>query len=178
MASPMPQGPMANPLLANSSPPSPAAGRAPVLGLPARLPPNALVSPTPGPMAPGVQEPPIHPDFRPQPVPEEERISPRVPVPKADFDEKHHKHLHDAVLGEHFDDPGAAASIRDIYALLRKTRPHIHPGHVLEAARDAWYAIHHGFMSPAMAGSMVGGEAHRRHVEAAGRHPLDDDSKG
>ena len=175
MGSPMP----ANPLLANSSPPVPipTAGRPPVPGLPAQSPPlNALASPTPGPTAPGVQQPQIHPDFQPQPVPEEERISLRVPVPKADFDEKHHKRLHEAVLGEHFDDPGAAASVRDIYALLRKTRPHIHPGHVLEAARDAWYAIHHGFMSPEMAGRMVGGEAHRRHVEAGGRHRLDDET--
>lgn len=158
---------------------------------------NALMRPTEGPGAPvngnalapqagPIRLPPppmpppdpyggIHPDFHPQPVPVEEQISARVPVPKADFPDKHHKHLHDNVLGEHFDDPGAAAAIRDLYAIVRKSRPHVHPRHVLEAARDAWLAAHHGFMSPEMAGKAVGHHAEMRHHAADGRHPSDEE---
>lgn len=164
MASAMPS--MANALMGAGAP---ANGNAlmPNAGPMGRLPPPA--PPPPDPYAG------VHPDFHPQPVPVEEQISARVPVPKADFHEKHHKHLHDNVLGEHFDDPGAAAAIRDLYAIVRKSRPHVHPRHVLEAARDAWFAAHHGFMPHEMAGASVGHHAERRHHAAGGRHPEHED---
>lgn len=183
MGSPMPS--MANALMQPTQGPGrfgPAPAPAPVGNL--RLPSTNVLAvpqaappvPAPGPMMPGVQPPPaIHPAFVPRPVPEEERISARAPVPKADFPEKHHKDIHDKVLGEHFDDPGAANAIHYTYALLRKTRPHLHPRHVLEAARDAWFAHQHGFMTSQMAGAAVGHNAEMRHQAAGGKHPADDE---
>lgn len=186
MASPMPS--MANALMQPTQGPArfgPAAAPAPVgnLRLPPQRPPmaNALVAPPMArppipPMAPPLQAPPqITPAFAPHHVPPEEMISPRVPVPKVDFPEKHHQDLHDKVLGEHFDDPGAANAIRDTYSILRRSRPHLHPRHVLEAARDAWLSHYHGFMSPEMAGAAVGHIAEMRHQAAGGKHHADEE---
>jgi hypothetical protein len=176
MASPMPQGGMANALLRPAEGPTRFGGVAAPTGpqLPAgalRLPPPAAPA---APVAPAA--PPAAPltGFEPQPVPEEERVSVRAPVPKADFPEKHHKHLHDHVMGEAFDDPGAQDFVRDIYSIVRKSRPYIHPRHLLETVRDAWHAVNHGFMPPEMAGGTIGDTAHRRQVEAGGRHPADE----
>jgi hypothetical protein len=173
MASPMP----ANALLRPAENPQTRFGG---IAAPAgpQLPMNALQMPPPAaPAAPvaSAAPPDVAPTgFEPQPVPEEERVSVRAPVPKTDFPEKHHKHLHDHVMGEGFDDPGAQAFVRDVYSIVRKSRPHIHPRHLLETVRDAWHAVNHGFMPPEIAGRAIGDAAHRRHVEAGGRHPADE----
>lgn len=185
MASPMPS--VANALMQPTQGPGrfgPAAAPAPVgnLRLPPQGPPiaNALVAPQMArppvpPIVPPQAPPQITPAFAPHHVPPEEMISPRVPVPKVDFHPKHHQDLHDKVLGEHFDDPGAANAIRDTYSILRRSRPHLHPRHVLEAARDAWFANHHGFMTPQQAGAAVGHIAEMRHQAAGGKHPADEE---
>lgn len=111
------------------------------------------------------------PDFSPTPVPEEERISPRVPVPKADFPESDHKELHEKVMGEAFDDPSAHRFVRDLYSIIRKSRPHIAPRTLLETIRDSHFAVKHGFMTYAQAGAGIGRMAHLRHLEAQARQP-------
>lgn len=106
------------------------------------------------------------PDFSPAPVPEEERISARVPVPKADFPAEQHKELHEKVMGEAFDDPGAHRFVRDLYSIIRKSRPHIAPRTLLETTRDAYYAVKHGFMTYPQAGAALGRMAHQRHLQS------------
>jgi hypothetical protein len=133
------------------------------------LPAAPLAQPQPGPMMPGVQGP-----APPQPasaasvplVPEAERISPRVPVPKADFPEGEHKDLHEKTMGKAFDEPGAQNFVRDLYAIVRKSRPHIAPRHLLETVRDAHHAMHHGFMTPQQVGGAIGRMAELRHAQA------------
>lgn len=149
MASPFP----ANPLI------RPAENPTTRWGAPAIAPPGAL-------RGPRIIPPRPMPDFSPSPVPEEERISPRVPVPKADFPEEHHKDLHEKTMGEAFDDPDAHAFVRDLYSIIRKSRPHIAPKTLLETIRDAHYAVKHGFMTHAQAGAGIGRMAHQRHLQS------------
>lgn len=106
------------------------------------------------------------PDFSAAPVSEEERISARVPVPKADFPPEHHKELHEKTMGEAFDDPDAHAFVRDLYSIIRRSRPHIAPRTLLETIRDAHFAVKHGFMTPQQAGAGLGRMAHQRHLQA------------
>lgn len=149
MASPFPPNPLIrpaeNPTTRWGTPAAPVVGRIPARSL--RL---------PRPM----------PDFSPAPVPEEERISARVPVPKADFPEHQHKDLHEKTMGEAFDDPDAHAFVRDLYSIIRKSRPHIAPKTLLETIRDAHYAVKHGFMTHAQAGAGIGRMAHQRHLQS------------
>jgi hypothetical protein len=108
----------------------------------------------------------------PEPIPEEEQISPRVPVPKTDFPEERHKELHDS-LGEEFDKPEAAAWLRHVYPVARRGSPHVDPRHVLEATRDAYYAVKHGFADPASAGRHVRFSARRRQRDEDLRRTVD-----
>lgn len=126
--------------------------------------PNALMAPQgPPPMMPQqAAAPPL--DF--SPVPEDQRISARVPVPKADFPEGEHQDLHDKTMGEAFDEPGAHEFVRRLYATVRKTHPDVHPRHLLETTRDAYHAMRHGFMTPQQAGGMLGRIARRRQAAA------------
>lgn len=133
-----------------------------------RIPANALR--VQAPIVPAPVRRPM-PDFSPTPVPEEERISPRVPVPKADFPEESHKELHEKVMGEAFDDPSAHRFVRDLYSIIRKSRPHIAPRTLLETIRDSHFAVKHGFMTYAQAGAGIGRMAHLRHLEAQARQP-------
>lgn len=167
MAAPYPP----NPLLRPAENPATRFGSiAPVAG--PRIPVNALMRPRPAvPAVPAVPPvPPVParpmPDFSPTPVPEDERISARVPVPKADFPEAEHKDLHEKTMGEAFDDPHAHAFVRDLYSIVRKSRPHIAPRTLLETVRDAHHAVKHGFMTPQQAGAAIGRMAQQRHLQA------------
>lgn len=164
MAAPYPPNPLLRPA---ENPATRFGGIAPVAG--PRIPVNALARPRPAipavPPVPAVPARPM-PDFSPTPVPEEERISARVPVPKADFPEGEHKDLHEKTMGEAFDDPHAHAFVRDLYSIVRKSRPHIAPRTLLETVRDAHHAVKHGFMTHAQAGAAVGRMAHLRHLQA------------
>jgi len=121
--------------------------------------PAAPVAPVSDAMQPGVQAPVPPPEV-------ENPISERVMVPKADFPEEHHKHIHEHVMGEEFDQPHAREWIQHVYPVVRRANPNIDPRHVLEAARDAYYAAKHGFATHYQAGQMVGHHARRRHAEA------------
>jgi|SRR5215471_9245204 len=112
--------------------------------------PAAPAAPVSGEIEPGVQD----------------HISPRVPVPKADFPEDQHKELHDTVMGEAFDHPDGHHFVRQVYPVVRRANPNVDPRHVLEATRDAYYAVKHGFADHYTAGYMVGHHARRRHREA------------
>jgi hypothetical protein len=127
---------------------------------------NALVVPRARVMPP---VPAVPPRPMPMPVPDEEHISPRVPVPKADFPEEQHKELHEKTMGEAFDEPGAAQWVKRVYPVVRHYRPDVDPRHVLETVHDAYFAVKHGFMTNPQAGAMVGTMAHRRHREELAR---------
>jgi hypothetical protein len=110
--------------------------------------------PLPGPINPGVQG-----------LPAVERISDRAPVPKHHFPEEHHQHLHDKTMGKDFDDPDAQDFVRRVYdATHRGFSTVAAPKHILEATRDAYHAVKHGFMPPGMAGASVGPMAKARHI--------------
>lgn len=164
MAAPFPANPLLRPA---ENPATRFGGIAPVAG--PRIPVNALARPRPA-MPPVPALPPVParpmPDFSPTPVPEDERISARVPVPKADFPEAEHKDLHEKTMGEAFDDPNAHAFVRDLYSIVRKSRPHIAPRTLLETVRDAHHAVKHGFITPQQAGAAVGRMAQMRHLQA------------
>lgn len=165
MAAPFPTNPLLRPA---ENPATRFGGIAPVAG--PRIPVNALARPRPIPAVPpvpAVPTPPPRPmpDFSPTPVPEAERISARVPVPKSDFPEHEHKDLHEKAMGDAFDDPNAQAFVRDLYSIVRKSRPHIAPRTLLETVRDAHHAVKHGFMTHAQAGAAIGRMAHLRHQQ-------------
>ncbi len=170
MASPMPSNPLLRPA---ENPAMRFGGVAPVAG--PRIPVNALARPQPVvPAAPPISTMPVMsqrpmPDFSPSPVPEEQRISARVPVPKGDFPEDEHKDLHDNTMGEAFDDPSAHRFVRDLYSIVRKSRPHIAPRVLLESIRDAHHAVKHGFMTYEQAGAGIGRMAHLRHLAEKAR---------
>ena len=69
-------------------------------------------------------------------------------------------------MGEAFDDPDAHAFVRDLYSIVRKSRPHIAPKTLLETIRDAHHAVKHGFMTYEQAGAGIGRMAHLRHLQA------------
>jgi len=118
--------------------------------------PAAPAAPVSGEIEPGLQD----------------HISQRVPVPKADFPQEHHKDLHEKTMGAEFDQPHAADWVRQVYPIVRRANPHVDPRHVLEATRDAYYAAKHGFATHYQAGHMVGRIARGRHAaEEARRLP-------
>lgn len=164
MAAPYPANPLLRPA---ENPATRFGGIAPIAG--PRIPVNALMRPRPVmpavPPVPAVPARPM-PDFSPSPVPEEERVSARVPVPKADFPEAEHKDLHEKTMGEAFDDPNAQSFVGNLYSIVRKSRPHIAPKALLETVRDAHHAVKHGFMTGRQAGAAVGRMAQLRHLQA------------
>jgi hypothetical protein len=139
--------------------------------------PVPLVPPVPAmPVVPPVPAAPINPGV--QALPAVERISDRVPVPKHHFPEEHHQHLHDKTMGKDFDDPNAQNFVRRVYdAVHRGFSTTVPPKHILEATRDAYHAVKHGFMPPGMAGASVGPMAKARHI-AEQRDILAADRKG
>ena len=124
--------------------------------------PPVPAAPVSGQMQPGVQE--LPPGTIPQVAPED-RISPRVPVPKGDFPEHEHKDLHER-MGEHFDNPGAQKFVHDLYNLGRKLHPDIAPRHLLETTRDSYHAWRHGFMPAEYVGKNLAKMARARQREA------------
>jgi len=135
---------------------------------------NALVRPAPpvpaAPLAPvsGQMQPGPQTAEAPPPA-VEDPISSRVMVPKADFPEEHHKEIHEKTMGEEFDRKEAREWVQHVYPVVRRANPNIDPRHILEATRDAYYAVKHGFASNHAAGYMVGHHARRRHAEAEAR---------
>lgn len=160
MAAPMP-----NPLLRPDEGP----GRFNGVATPAlpRVPGNALFRAPAAPPVPPVPSVPAQPVASQVPVIEPvDPISERVPVPKTDFPEAEHKDLHEKTMGAAFDEPGAAHFVKRLYNLGRHLHPDIEPRHLLEATRDTWHAVRHGFMHPDHAGRTLARRARSRQAQA------------
>lgn len=131
------------------------------LRLPVAAPDNPLMGSAPPPPQPVAAVPARAPVIEPL-----DPISGRVPVPKADFPEAEHKDLHEKTMGAAFDEPGAAHFVSRLYNLGRHLHADIEPRHLLEATRDTWHAVRHGFMHPDHAGRTLASRARARQAAA------------
>jgi hypothetical protein len=95
-------------------------------------------------------------------------ISPRVPLPPEHFPADEHVDLHQ-MMGEAFDNPAAQHFVRVGYHVAKARHPDVHPRHLLEAARDAYHAVSHGFAPVAHALDFIGPRARQRHNEGRKR---------